>query len=49
MTNGDAQERVVMEVSQVELREQIIHVEGRMDVLETKMDALDRGWTAWRT
>lgn len=39
MTNGDAQERVVvMEVSQVELREQIIRLEGRMDVLDTKVD-----------
>ena len=43
MTNGDAQERVVvMEVSQVELREQIIRVEGRMDVLETKIDSLEK-------
>ena len=42
MTNGDAQERmVVVEVSQVELREQIIRVEGRMDVLETRMDSLE--------
>lgn len=42
MTNGDAQERtVVMEVSQVELREQIIRVEGRMDVLEAKIDSLN--------
>ena len=43
MTNGDAQERVaVMEVSQVELREQIIRVEGRMDVLETKMEGIEK-------
>ena len=43
MTNGDAQERVVvMEVSQVELREQIIRVEGRMDVLEAKMEGIDK-------
>ena len=42
MTNGDNQERrVVMEVSQVEMREEIIRVQGRMDVLETRMDALE--------
>ena len=43
MTNGDAQERVVvMELSQVEIREQIIRVEGRMDVLDAKMEGIEK-------
>ena len=41
MTNGDAQERVVvMELSQVEIREQIIRLEGRIDVIEAKVDGI---------
>ena len=31
-----------MEVSQVELREQIIRLEGGMDVLNTRMDSLEK-------
>ena len=43
MTNGDAQERTaVMEVSQVEMREEIIRLHGRINVIDAKMDAIDK-------
>ena len=43
MSNDNQQERItVMDISQVELREQIIRLEGRMDVLEANIENISK-------
>ena len=42
MANDNQQNITVMDISQVELREQIIRLEGRMDNFETRMENLEK-------